>query len=276
MAVRLMALDLDGTLLDENKHVTPAVKKAVEEAADRGILPVPVTGRPLSGIPEEVMALPGVHTCITSNGALCFEDGREKFSAFLQEDIALGIAREAKRRGYLYSIFADGIGWADEKSHAALMAHFSNSSLLSYMEASRRPVAEWKTFQKVHGNRIENVWVRTPEASIADGLEEEIRTAAGKRVSTLRTLPMDVETVSSLADKGRAVTRLAEKLGIKREEILAIGDSPNDIGLLETAGISVAMGNAAKEVKDISAYETLDNRHDGAALAIRRFALGEG
>ena len=124
------------------------------------------------------------------------------------------------------------------------MAHFSNSPLLSYMEASRRPVAEWKTFQKVHGNRIENVWVRTPEASIADGLEEEIRTAAGKRVSTLRTLP--------------------------------IGDSPNDIGLLETAGISVAMGNAAKEVKDISAYETLDNRHDGAALAIRRFALGEG
>ena len=87
---------------------------------------------------------------------------------------------------------------------------------------------------------------------------------------------MDVETVSSLADKGRAVTRLAENLGIKREEILAIGDSPNDIGLLETAGISVAMGNAAKEVKDISAYETLDNRHDGAALAIRRFALGEG
>ncbi len=105
-----MALDLDGTLLDENKHVTPAVKKAVEEAAERGILPVPVTGRPLSGIPEEVMALPGVHTCITSNGALCFEDGREKFSAFLQEDIALGIAREAKRQGYLYSIFADGIG----------------------------------------------------------------------------------------------------------------------------------------------------------------------
>lgn len=275
MAVRLMALDLDGTLLDENKHVTPAVREAVGEAAARGIIPVPVTGRPLSGIPEEVMSLPGVHTCITSNGALCSEDGREKFSAFLQEEIALAIARKAMGQGYLYSIFADGIGWEDERSHEALLAHFSGSPLLSYMEASRRPVTEWEAFQRAHGGRIENVWVRTKGAASADGLEEEILAAAGGHVLTLRTLPSDVETVSNLADKGKAVARLAGSLGISREEILAIGDSPNDIGLLSYAGIAVAMGNATQAVKDAASWETLDNRRDGAALAIRRFALGE-
>lgn len=275
MAIRLMGLDLDGTLLNEEKQLTPAVKQAVEQAAARGILPVPVTGRPLTGIPEEVMDLPGIRYVITSNGALCFSGKEVCFSAFLEQQVAERIAEMARELGDLYSVFADGIGWSDGKSHRALMEHFSNTPLSSYMARSRRPVAEWGQFQKDHGGRIENVWVRTPGKEAGDRLEEAIRQDFGSSVQTLRTLPADVETVSAMADKGTALLRLAQTLSIRREEIFAIGDSGNDVGLLRAAGTSVAMGNATKDAREAADHLTADNEHDGAALAIRRYALGE-
>ena len=88
-------------------------------------------------------------------------------------------------------------------------------------------------------------------------------------------MPMltDIEITSADADKGEALIALAGELGIRREEVMAMGDGHNDLGLMKAAGLSVAMGNASREIMDVADYVTLDNEHDGVAEAIRRFVL---
>ena len=86
----------------------------------------------------------------------------------------------------------------------------------------------------------------------------------------------DIEIVSSYADKGEALLALAEGLGLARDEVMAMGDGCNDIGMMKAAGLSVAMGNSTDEVLEAADFSTLDNDHDGVAHAINQFVLGKG
>ncbi|HSK69538.1 MAG TPA: HAD-IIB family hydrolase, partial [Candidatus Limnocylindria bacterium] len=85
----------------------------------------------------------------------------------------------------------------------------------------------------------------------------------------------NIEVTGDEADKGVGVKVLADRLGVAKHQIMAMGDHLNDLAMLRAAGLKVAMGNSEKELKDISDYVTEDNAHDGAGRAIRRFCLGE-
>ena len=104
-----------------------------------------------------------------------------------------------------------------------------------------------------------------------DRLIAKIQKIDGVRI--ILPVPTDMEITSAEADKGEALIALAEDLGIRREEVMAMGDGHNDLGLMKAAGLSVAMGNASREVMDAADYVTLDNEHDGVAEAIRKYAL---
>ena len=86
-------------------------------------------------------------------------------------------------------------------------------------------------------------------------------------------MPTDIEITSADADKGEALLALAEVLGIRRQEVMAMGDGDNDLGLMKAAGLSVAMANSVREILDVADSVTLDNEHDGVAEAVRRFVL---
>ena len=115
-------------------------------------------------------------------------------------------------------------------------------------------------------NGVENIWLLARDRDERDVLSRQIRD--GWNVRTVLTGIIDVEIGSPLADKGMALTELAEYLGIQKKEILAIGDSGNDIGLLQAAGVAVAMGNADDEVKQLADIVTRSNSEDGAAMVI--------
>ena len=88
-------------------------------------------------------------------------------------------------------------------------------------------------------------------------------------------MPTDLEITSKDADKGEALMSLAAGLGLRREEVMAMGDGNNDLGLMNAAGVSVAMGNSAPEVLEAADFQTSDNEHDGVAEAIRYHVLNE-
>ena len=265
--IRLLALDLDGTLLTDDKRLTPRCAGAVRAAVDAGLIPVAVTGRPLSGIPEEVAALPGLRYAICSNGAVTVDlhSGERLRAALLDPAAALEIVQLPIERGLIHSVFVDGVGYCEPQFFAQQWAFFRDKPIAAYVKKSRRPVEDLRACILGSGG-VENVWFIARSTAERNELDALIR--GGFRVQTSLTAALDVEVGDPAADKGLAILALARSLGLEREQILAIGDNGNDLGLLRAAGLAVATGNATADVLAAADYVTDSNESDGAAKVI--------
>ena len=265
--VRLLALDLDGTLLTNDKRVTPRCAGAVSAAVDAGLIPVAVTGRPLSGIPEAVSSLPGLRYVISSNGAVTIDlhSGARLRAALLAPAAALEIVQLPIERGLIHSVFIDGIGYCEPAFYERQWAFFRDKPLAPYVQKSRRPVEDLRA--KILGSDgVENIWCIARSTPERDDLNLIIRN--GWRVQTSLTAALDVEVGDPEADKGLALLALADSLGLSRGQILALGDNGNDLGMLRLSGLAAAMANATPAVLAAAHYVTDSNEDDGAAKLI--------
>ena len=271
--IRLIGLDLDGTLLTRDKRLTDGNRLTLEEAAQRGVLIVPVTGRPLSGLPRNVADLPFTRYAITSNGAVVTDrqTGRTIRKRCMAVTTAEKVLREAEGDGIIREFFAEGQGFHDLKTRKLLWKKFTGTPILHYLEQSRRQVDDFYGSLRDQKGGIENLSVMCGSRGERDRIIAKIQKIEG--VHIILPMPTDIEITSADADKGEALLALAEVLGIRRQEVMAMGDGHNDLGLMKAAGLSVAMGNASREVMDAADYVTLDNEHVGVAEAIRRFVL---
>ena len=266
--IRLLALDIDGTILTREKHLTDRTRAAVEAAGDAGIAVALVTGRPFYGIPDELISLRGLRWVISSNGAVTAElpENRILRSANLDSDTALEMIRLPRDENLIYAVFIDGIGYSETEPLERHIRMADNPGVERYIRKSRRITCDMDGLIRRAENGVENIWLLARDRDERDVLSRQIRD--GWNVRTVLTGIIDVEIGSPLADKGMALTELAEYLGIQKKEILAIGDSGNDIGLLQAAGVAVAMGNADDEVKQLADIVTCSNSEDGAAMVI--------
>ena len=273
--IRMIGLDLDGTLLTGDKRLTEGNREALTRAAESGVIVVPVTGRPLSGIPEQIRELPFIRYMITSNGAVTTDRSggypiRERCMA---RETAEKTLRAAEGDGVIREFFAGGYGYHDHSTRKLLWKRFERTPVLSYLEKSRIPVED--LYEELSGKeRIENLSIMCSSPEEKERILARVRGISGIRI--IYPWPTDLEITSSEADKGEALLSLAQMLGCRREEVMAMGDGNNDLGLMKAAGLSVAMGNSAPEVVEAADYVTKDNEHDGVALAVRRYVLGRG
>lgn len=271
--IRMIGLDLDGTLLTRDKRVSEQNRLALEEAHRTGAVIVPVTGRPLSGIPRQVADLPFIRYLITSNGAVITD--REKGCAIrercMSKETAASVLRIAEGEAVIREYFAGGAGFHDARTRELLWKKFAGTPILQYLEQSRVLVDDlYGSLMKREG-AIENLSVMFASRKERDGAIEKLQKIKG--INIILPMPTDIEVTSCEADKGDAMLALAAMLGLRREEIMAMGDGHNDLGLMKDAGLSVAMGNSNPEIIEAADYMTEDNEHDGVALAIRRFVL---
>ena len=271
--IRMIGLDLDGTLLTREKRLTDANRLALEEAARRGAAIVPVTGRPLSGIPRNVTDLPFIRYAVTSNGAVVTdrETGRTIRERCMTVMTAEKVLALAEGEGIIREFFTEGRGFHDLKTKKLLWKKFEGTPILHYLEQSRSQVDDFYGSLRSKNGGIENISVMCGSREERDRIVARIQEIEG--VHIILPMPTDIEITSADADKGEALLALAGELGIRREEVMAVGDGSNDLGLMKAAGLSVAMGNASQEIMDASDYVTLDNEHDGVAEAVRRFVL---
>lgn len=269
----LIGLDLDDTVFTKEKKITEKTRQSILEANANGAEIVFLSGRPYFGITDEIFAFPDMHYLVTSNGALTLDPIKKRpfHGNFLEEDFVFETMEKLKEEALLFNVFIGGIGYIEEKDYGRFMNRYEGSYLRSYIEASRRSVRNLeKKIRELReeGYGTENIWLITEQKEKRDELYQEFST---KGVNLLRTKDCDLEMVSPLADKGRELLYIAEALGIERKNILAVGDSENDQGMIRAAGCGVAMGNAAEATKALADYVTEDNAHDGAAKAIDRF-----
>lgn len=279
--IRLIASDLDGTLLDNHKKITEEVYRAVADAAACGISFVPITGRPFGAVPKEVLTLPGVRYVAASSGAAVWDikENKKIMEDLIPLSLMLEILDVLKTGDYPVMVFADGIGYVSERDmiRALEMAH--DDEVRRYYRENRTVVPDLKEFLRKSGRDVEKFTVNFPydDQDRLIGLEacRQLLEPYDDRLHPVYGGPINLEVGTKRAQKGEALTCLADSLGIKKEEIMAIGDSGNDVDMAGHAGILVAMGNASDEMKEKASFITLTNEESGVAYAVRKFALNE-
>ena len=271
--IKMIGLDMDGTLLTTEKKMTAYTKQILEKALEQGIEVVLSTGRSITGIPKELLEMAGMKYAVTINGAriIDLQINEVIYENTLSMETALKLLDIISEYDAIQEAFIDSVCLSSKETLAHANDYFLHPSISEYVLKSRTPVADVKATVLEKNKSVDKV----------NGM---FRTAEDKKSSyeLLSKVP-GVVVVSSLGnnweinaegtDKGDAMLRLGQLLGIKREEIMACGDGMNDIAMLKAVGLGVAMENAEPEVKEAADYITASNDEDGVAKAIEKFAL---
>ena len=278
--VKIIALDLDGTLLDSAKRLSPKNRAALEEAASMGVHIVPTTGRFFGMMPQAVRDLPFVRYAITINGAQVYD--RETDTAIVREEIPLAMALDLMRLldGYdvIYDCYRSNWGWMTQSLQAKAEDYATDSHYVKMVREFRNPVADLKAHLEAtaHEGNVQKVMLFARNTPGSDSVTKEIAAAVAERFpeikatsSTWNNLELNIAT----AHKGNSLKRFAEHLGHTLENCMALGDGTNDLSMIEAAGLGVAMSNAHPLVLEAADAVTLSNDEDGVAEAIRRFVI---
>lgn len=271
---KLIALDLDGTLLTYEKQITPRTYAALEEAAAQGHYIVPATGRALHALPDPVKALPFVRYAITINGA-CVSDGatgEKLLHCEIDRDRALEIMEFAKNYDCMYDCYWNDTGWS-ERAFLERIDYFNrDEAVRKLILQTRRPVDD--LFQKVRAemDTVQKVQLCFREIDERNAAWMDIATAFPD-VAATASFRNNLEINHKMATKGNALRFLARHLGLNERDTIAFGDSSNDLPMLQSAGVGVAMGNADPAVKAVCSAVTDTNENDGVAVYLEEHIL---
>ena len=273
--IRLVALDLDGTTLNSEGHIPLNVRDTLEEAIFRGINVIVATGRVFSAITEEVLSLKGLRYVLSSNGALVTDviDNKMVYENFIDPDAVLDISKTLRQYDFMYEVFTGGKAYVDRIYFDNIIANKMKISErhTSYIIRTRNPVLDVLSFMVDNKDAIENININFTD------MEDRImmRNLLGKKTNITLTNSFDhnLEIGGLTTGKGDAVEKVAGILKIEKNEIMAVGDNPNDKSMLMASGLPVAVANAKDDVKAIAKYITSSNDEGGVAEAIRKFAF---
>ncbi|CUX23578.1 Cof-type HAD-IIB family hydrolase [Clostridium sp. C105KSO13] len=271
--IKMIGLDLDGTLLNEKKEILPYTRRILNHAIERGIIVLAATGRPLTGIPEELRFYPDIRYAITSNGArvMDIKENKPLIERLLPIERGKKALETFRKYDTLQEVYFDGQGYAPEQKLRNIGHYHHDPNMWEYVLKSRKPVQSIMALIEHENKDMDKV-----QAIFADSEEQKAAWAELEKqegIVLVTSLGYNIEINASGVNKGTALVELGKMLGIRREEIMACGDRDNDIDMLKEAGLGVAMGNAEEEVKNAADYITLSNIEEGAAKAIEQFAL---
>lgn len=272
-SVGIIALDLDGTLLDSQKRLSGRNKEALLRCSELGIEIVPTTGRAVDGIMPEIRNLPGVHYAITTNGGTVADlrCARCLTRCTLSNVKALEILNIVKKYNAMYDPYIDGRG-ISQPDFIDHMADFGLSGVMQDMvRATRDLVPDVIRHVEQCKRDVEKVNIYLADLKDREILREELSSVEGIIISS--SLYNNLEINAEGATKGNALMWLAKHLGISREDTMAFGDGENDVTMLKAAGIGIAMGNGLEIAKNAADQVTLTNDEDGVAAAIERLIL---
>ena len=276
MDIRLIALDLDGTLLNDGKKVSPRNRQALQEAAERGVWIVPCTGRFYKGMPEEVRALPFVRYVITINGAEVYDRQRSSilYRAEIAPSMAEGLLDYVDRLPVIYDCYQDGWGWINEDFCPRLTEFLQDPNALELVRKFRTPLPDFRETMRRRNMPLQKVQLFFRERDLA--VRERELTAIARQFPELAvssSIYYNIEVNSQDAQKGRALRELCAYLGVDPACAMAFGDGLNDVSMLRDAGVGVAMGNASDRVKAAANLTAPTNEDDGVARIVERYVL---
>ncbi len=272
--IKLIALDLDGTLLRSDKSLSERTLNALSKASEKGIVIVPSTGRFFDGMPEYIRNLPFVRYAITINGAGVYDrkDNTEIYRSLIEPEMAVELMKELDKYPVLYDCYMNNWGWMDKRLHDHIEEYTTDIHYIKMLRELRSPVEDIKKMILEDGKGIQKTQYVTTDHKLKDDILKDIEVKFPELLYT-SSVKDNIEINHKKANKGDALKALCDYLNIDIEDTIAFGDGTNDISMIKMAGIGVAMANGANEVKEIANEITLTNDEDGVAVLIEKYCL---
>jgi len=273
--IKLAAFDLDGTLLNSEKKISEENKNAIEAAIKKGVHVVPATGRTNKGIPKELLAIEGIRYAICANGAsiVDLKEGKVLHKQYLSLQLIEEIMSQIGKYDLIIDILSDGKIISEERNQKRIYSFLIPENMHSYVLSTRTWVKDVMEYANNNGDKLEkiNLFFQTIEQ------RSEVKEVLSQNEQIVITSSLDtnLEINQVNANKGTGLSWLSKYLGLSIEEVMACGDSENDLEMMNTAGLSVAMGNGNRDVKDAADVITLTNDENGVASAINRYILDD-
>ncbi|MCM1106345.1 MAG: Cof-type HAD-IIB family hydrolase [Blautia sp.] len=273
---KLVALDLDGTLFDDNSRISDGNLAALRRITDAGVHAVISTGRPFLGLPFDQLKGSGIDYAITANGSAIYRLSTGECLCEEAMDIAavLPILDFLLTKDIHIVAFIEGKGYMPVQSVSAGEKLPLPAEIKYYVTKTRTPVEDLKGFIRENNKKIQKVTLNfyaDENGNFTDREEVRVFLESNPAVSCVCGGYNNLEFTRADVNKGRGLCTLAHLLHIPEADTMAIGDSGNDIAILKAAGLGIAMGNASREVLAEASYITDTNGNDGVAAALMHF-----
>ena len=263
MKYKMIAVDMDGTLVNDMSIITPRTKAAIAGAVEAGALFVTATGRSKNGIEIVNEIFDKDMPFVVFNGATAVmgKSGKVLFEKFLEFNLAKDVFELGISRGVPMVLWTGKHLWAScESKETRDYQKFYNNIEMKIISDLVELEAE---------GIFKVLWFSASEKT--KQIQSEMKEFFSRRLFCYMSQPNFLEFVSPDAGKGVAIAEIGRLYGIDRSEMIAVGDSYNDISMLEYVGLAIAMGNAHDDVKAVCGHVTLSNNDDGAAAVIEKY-----
>ncbi len=265
MTYKLLAMDLDGTLIGNDLVISDRVQRAVAQAASAGVRPTLATGRMFQASMPFASLLKITAPLICYQGAMIRDpvSGETLFHLPVPLDAAREAIAEAERLGHVALGYVDDWVYAGPDSPEARF-------YAKHSQVQPRFVGNLLDWLKEPPTKL--VIVTTEDQT--DANVRHFRELFGSRLNVTKSYPLFTEVIHPSVSKGAALARLAELLQVEQAEVVALGDNLNDQDMVAYAGLGIAMGNGASSVKAVAKWVTASQADDGVAVAIEQRVLG--
>ncbi len=268
--IKLIALDLDGTVLRDNNTLSTAVRNAVEKVIESGIQVVAASGRPYGSMPESVLKIEGIDYAVTSNGAAIYDkNGRRIYSSLLDEKEVLKLLKITEKYDLIFEAFIDGLTYTDRRYVNDPMKYGCSEAYVDYVRASHAHIEDMRSFIYEHRKELDSIEYVCTDKQKRDTIRQLIADSTTGFFITSSSENF-VEFMAENATKGNALKWLCNFIGLDLAEVSACGNADNDADMVKISGLGAAVSNATKLCLDSADIVVASNNDDGVAELISR------
>lgn len=289
---KIVAIDLDGTLLNSFGEITPKTKEVLKMAINRGVQVVLASGRPISAIENIANEIGSKEYLISGNGALVYDIQKSEvvYDKFLAKDQVLKIVDICEENSIYCNVYTETEVIAKSLNYNVLFYHKENAKKVEGKRTNINIVSNMRKYieELSDESRFLKMTVCDPSRMIFNGIIRKLRNI--DTIDVLDVSHMSRKTIKDGTDnvqieyyyteitnknvnKWSAIEYLLELQNISSEEVMAIGDNVNDKEMIENAGLGVVMGNSSPQMKEIADVVVSDNNSDGIVEAIEKYIL---
>ena len=266
--IKLIALDLDGTVLTDNNTLSDKVKRSLERAIQSGIEVVAASGRPYGSMPKNVLGIKGLNYSITSNGAAVHDNsGRRIHSTLVSENDVISLLKITEGHDLIFEAYVKGLTYTDSRYTSNPLKYGCSEAYVDYVKASHGHIDNMREFIYNHRKELDSIEIICTNAKKRAHIRQlaEDSTSGFYITSSSENF---IEFMDKSATKGNAVDWLCNYLDVKTENTCACGNADNDADMIEQSGFGAAVENASKLCLDCADIIVPSNNNDGVARLI--------
>lgn len=276
--IHLLALDIDGTLFDENGRISRASIEAMNQAKEAGIEIVPTSGRDYDGIPWNQLKDVDINYVVTTNGSAVYEAKTKKclYEKYLDSGKMIPIFEYLLKKEIYINVFVDGVSYTPVQVYPYIDNLDLPDYVIQHMKENRKGINDLIEYLKDGDAKMQKATLNFQKQENGEFLNREEVLEYLEKCPDIKAVNggfNNLEFTKAGTNKASGLKFLAGHLGMTMDTVMAVGDSENDIEMLSEAGLGIAMGNASAEVKAAADAVTLDNENDGVAATIERDLL---